>query len=134
MLSGFEILESKNRENTEVCLLHWTQKLKQRELNFLWFIEGTNLYPSCTKQVMNVSELWVVLPQSHFLLSCGLARAHSRLRVGPVHFPAGKTRKEKAWRRCITIKVSQFGISTSNFLVFHALFLHLSWPYAQLLH
>lgn len=72
--------------------------------------------------------------QSHFLLSCCPARAHSRLRVGPVHFPAGKTRKEKAWRRCITIKASQFGISTNNFLVFHALFLHLSWPYAQLLH
>lgn len=96
MLSGFEILESRNKENTEVCLLHWAQKLKQRELNFLRFIEGTNLYPSCTKRVANVPGMWAVLHHSHFLLSCGLARAHTRLGVGPVHFPAGKTRKGKA--------------------------------------
>ena len=135
MLSGFEILESRNKENIEVCLLHWTQKLKQRELNFLWIIEGTNLYPSCTKRVANVPGLWVVLHHrvvSFYLVA--FARAHSRLGVGPLHFPAGKNRKGKAWRRWITIKASQFGISTDNFLVFHALFWHLSWPYAQLQH
>lgn len=49
VLCGFEIVESKSRQNTEMCLLGWAKMLKQRP-KIPRFKEQRHLYPSCTKE------------------------------------------------------------------------------------